>query len=99
MYFQLEVDYYSNEGNKNKCKNFQLIASTKNNLKMAEKQFIQGIILAKATYHTFLPELESTSLLGLVVAWKDIFQVQVMFVWAIYKSFYKSQMVEYSFTN
>ena len=68
MYFQLEVDYYSNEGNKNKCKNFQLIASTKNNLKMAEKQFIQGIILAKATCHTFLPELESTSLLGPVVA-------------------------------
>ena len=31
MYFQLEVDYYSNEGNKNKYTNFQLI----NNLKMA----------------------------------------------------------------
>ena len=26
MYFQLEVDYYSNEANKNKCTNFQLIA-------------------------------------------------------------------------
>ena len=37
MYFQLEVTttgYYSNEANKNKCKNVQLIASTKNNLKM-----------------------------------------------------------------
>ena len=32
MYFQLEVDYYSNEDNKNKYTNFQL-ASTKNNLK------------------------------------------------------------------
>ena len=32
MYFQLEVDYYSNEANKNKYKNVQLIASTKNNL-------------------------------------------------------------------
>ena len=30
MYFQLEVDYYSNEANKNKYKNVQLIASTKN---------------------------------------------------------------------
>ena len=29
MYFQLEVDYYSNEANKNKHKSFQLIASTK----------------------------------------------------------------------
>ena len=28
MYFQLEVDYYSNEANKNKYKNFQLIAPT-----------------------------------------------------------------------
>ena len=34
MYFQLEVDY-SNEANKNKYKNVQLIASTKNNLKIA----------------------------------------------------------------
>ena len=34
MYFQLEVDYYSNEANKNKYKNVQLIASTKNNLKV-----------------------------------------------------------------
>ena len=32
MDFQLEVDYYSNEANKNKNKNVQLIASTKNNL-------------------------------------------------------------------
>ena len=35
MYFQLEVDYYSNEANKNKYKNVQLIPSTKNNLKIA----------------------------------------------------------------
>ena len=35
MYFQLEVYYYSNEGNKNKYKNVQLIASTKNSLKIA----------------------------------------------------------------
>ena len=40
MYFQLEVDYYSNEANKNKYKNVQLIASTKNNLKIATYCFV-----------------------------------------------------------
>ena len=40
MYFQLEVDYYSNEANKNKYKNFQLIASAKNNLKIATDGFV-----------------------------------------------------------
>ena len=60
MNFQLEVDYYSNEANKNKYKNLQLIASTKNNLKMAEEQIAQGIVLATTTFHTLL--------LGLVVA-------------------------------
>ena len=34
MYFQLEVNYYSDEANKNKYKNIQLIASTKNDLKI-----------------------------------------------------------------
>ena len=29
MYFQLEVDYYSNEANKNNYKNVELTASTK----------------------------------------------------------------------
>ena len=80
MYFQLEVDYYSNEANKNKYTNFQLKASIKNNLKIAEDQIVQGIVLATTTCHTLL--------LGLVVAWKYIFQVQVMFVWERYKSLY-----------
>ena len=40
MYFQLEVDYYSNEANKNKYKNVQLIASTKSNLKIATDCFV-----------------------------------------------------------
>ena len=80
MYFQLEVDYYSNEANKNKYTNFQLKASIKNNLKIAEDQIVQGIVLATTTCHTLL--------LGLVVAWKYIFQVQVMFVWARHKSLY-----------
>ena len=35
MYFQKEVGYYSDEANKNEYKNVQLIASTKNNLKIA----------------------------------------------------------------
>ena len=67
MYFQLEVDYYSNEANKNKYTSFQLIASIKNNLKMAEDQIAQGIVLATTACHTLLLELESTLLLGLVV--------------------------------
>ena len=67
MYFQLEVDYYSNEANKNKYTNFQLIASIKNNLKIAEDQIVQGIALATRTCHTLLLGLESTLLLGLVV--------------------------------
>ena len=32
MYLKQEVDYYSNEASKNKYTDFQLIASTKNNL-------------------------------------------------------------------
>ena len=54
MYFQLEVDYYSNETNKNNYTNFPLIASIKNNLKMAEDQIVQGIVLATTACHTFV---------------------------------------------
>ena len=67
MYFQLEVDYYSNEANKNKYTNFQLIASIKNNLKIAEEQIVQGIVLATTACHILLLGLESTLLLGLAV--------------------------------
>ena len=67
MYFQLEVDYYSNEANKNKYTNFQLIALIKNSLKIAEDQIVQGIVLATTTCHTLLLGLYSTLLLGLVV--------------------------------
>ena len=68
MYFQLEVDYYSNEANKNKYTNFQLKASIKTNLKIAEDQILRGIVLATTNFHTLLFGLESTLLLGLVVA-------------------------------
>ena len=67
MYVQIEVDYYSNEANKNKYINFQLIASIKNNLKIVEDQIVQGIVLVTRTCHTLLLGLESTLLLGLVV--------------------------------
>ena len=77
MYCQLEVDYYSNEANKTKYKNFQLIASTKNNLKIAEEQIVQGIVLANNNLPYFVA--------WLVVASKYVLQVQVMFVWARYK--------------
>ena len=53
MHFQLDVDYYSNEANKSKYTNFQLIASIKNNLKIAEEQIVQGIVLAMTACHTF----------------------------------------------
>ena len=35
MFFQLGVHFYSNEANKNKYKNLQLIASTENNFEIA----------------------------------------------------------------
>ena len=68
MYFQLEVDYYTNEANKNKYTNFQLKASIKNNVKIAEDQIVEGTVLATRTFRTLLLGLDSTLLLGLVVA-------------------------------
>ena len=67
MYFQLEVDYYSNEAKKNKYANFQLIALIENNLKIAEDQIVQGIVLATTTWHALVFGLQSTLLLGLIV--------------------------------
>ena len=67
MYFQLEVNYYSDEANKTKYTNCQLKASIENNLKIAEDQIVQGIVLATRTCHTLLLGLESTLLLGLVI--------------------------------
>ena len=63
MYFQLEVGYYSNEAKKNRYTNFQLIPSTKRNLKVAEDH----IVLATTICHTLLLRVESTWLLGLVI--------------------------------
>ena len=45
-------------------KNFQLIASTKNNLKIAEEEIVQGIVLATTACNTLLLGLKSTLLLG-----------------------------------
>ena len=63
MQFQLEVDHYSK---KIKYANFHLISSTKQ-LKVAEDQIVQGIVLAMTTCHTLLLRLESSLLLGLNV--------------------------------
>ena len=60
MHFELEVDYYSNKANKSKYTNFQLKASIKNSLKIAEDQIVQGIVLATTTCHTLLLELVVT---------------------------------------
>ena len=66
MYFQLEVDYCSNEANKNKYKNVQLIASTKkNNLKRAID--CTGRCTCNNNFSYLLLGLQSTLLLGLGV--------------------------------
>ena len=67
MQFQLEVGYYPNEANKNKYTNFQLKASIKDNLKIAEDQIVEGIVLGTRNFHILLLVLESNLLLGLVV--------------------------------
>ena len=72
MYFQLEVGYYSNEANKNKYKNVQLIASTKNNLKIATD--CTGHCTCNDNLSYLLLGLQSTLLLGLGVAWKYIYR-------------------------
>ena len=66
MDFQLEVDYYSNEANKNQYKNFQLIPSTKNNLKIATD--CTGHCTCNDNLSYWLLGLQSTFLFGLGVA-------------------------------
>ena len=72
MYFQLEVGYYSNETNKNKYKNVQLIASTKNNLNIARD--CTGHCTCNNNLSYLLLRLQSTLLLGLGVARKYIYR-------------------------
>ena len=67
MQFQLEVGQYPNEANKNRYTNFQRKASIKDNLKIAEDQIVQGIVLGTRNCHILLLGLESNLLLGLVV--------------------------------
>ena len=59
VYFQMEVDYYSNKANKIN-KNFQLIASTKKQLKDSWIADCTGNLLATTTSHTLLLELKIT---------------------------------------
>ena len=66
MYFQLEVDYYSNEANKNKYKNVQLIKSTKINLKITTD--CTGHCAGNENLSYLLLGLQSTLLLGFGVA-------------------------------
>ena len=74
MYFQLEVYYYSNEANKNKYKNIQLIASTQNNLKIATDCFVAwttkyfGLLL----FESIFIEFESILLLESYVRFSKI---------------------------
>ena len=66
MYFQLEVDYYSTGAKKNKYKNIQLIASTKNKLKIATD--FTGHCTCNSNLSYLLLGLLSTLLLRLGVA-------------------------------
>ena len=66
MQFQLEVDDYSNEANKNKFKNVQLIASTENNLKIAAD--CAGHCTCNDSLSYLLFGLQSALLLGLGAA-------------------------------
>ena len=83
MYFLLEVDYYSNEGNKNKYKDVQLIASTKNNLKIPAdctghctcndlSYFVAWTSKNFATFESIFIELESILLLEGYVCFNKI---------------------------
>ena len=85
MYFQLEVDFYSNETNKNK-KKLSVNSIKKNNLKIAEKQIVQGTVMT--TCHTLqivqgiVMTTCHTLLLGLRItksAWY-IFQMQIVLI-------------------
>ena len=58
MYFQVEVEIIYK---------LSVKSISKNNLKIAEDQIVQGIVLATRTCHTLLLGLESILLLGLVV--------------------------------
>ena len=58
MYFQVEVEIIYK---------LSVKSISKNNLKIAEDQIVQGIVLATRTCHTLLLGLESTLLLELVV--------------------------------
>ena len=71
MYLRLEVDFYSNETDKNKYKNVQLIASTKNNLKMATD--CTGHCTCNDNLSYLLLGHQSTLLLGLSVASKYVY--------------------------
>ena len=82
MYFQLEVDYCSNEANKNKYKNVQLIASTKNSLMVATDctchtcslDFKVLCCLGLVLLESIFIELESISLLESCLFQQDIFR-------------------------
>ena len=65
MYFQLEVGYYFNEANKNKYRNVQSLASTKNTLKIAADCI--GTCTCNDNLSYLLFGLQSTLLLGLGV--------------------------------
>ena len=77
MHYQLEVDYYSNEANKDK-----LLVNSIN-----EKQ-LKDSWRADCTGHCSCNDNVPYFVAWFAVTWKSVFQVQIMFVWAKYKSLY-----------
>ena len=53
-----------------------------------QQEIEQGVLLAATTCLMLLFGLQRTLLLGLGIAWKYVFQVQGVLVWARYKSLY-----------
>ena len=95
MHFQLDVDYYSNEANKNKYKNVQLIVLTKNNLKIATNCTGQCTCSDYLSY--LLSGLQSTLLLGLGVASKYIYRTWKYIIAESYVCFSKIYVALYQY--
>ena len=93
MYFQLEVDYYSNKANKNKYKNVQLIASTKNNLKTTTD--CTGNCTCDDNLSYLFLGLQSTLLLGLVLLESIFIELQSILLHESYVCFSKIYVALY----
>ena len=79
MYFQLEVDYYSNDANKNKYTNFLLKASIKNNLKIAEDRLYRALYLQRQLFILCYLDLKVFCCLDLLLRESIFFKCKLCF--------------------